>query len=157
MPPERRELVITCITKEALPLIRYRTGDISRLFYEPCKCGRTTVRMENLSGRSDDMLIIRGVNVFPSQIEEVLLKIEEIGPHYEIVVDRVNYLDTMEIRVELADETLLDSYAMLGELEKGIKSNLRTVLGLDAVIKLVAPRSLRRFEGKARRVTDLRK
>lgn len=156
-PGEKGELVITCITKEALPLIRYRTGDISRLFYEPCKCGRTTVRMENLSGRSDDMLIIRGVNVFPSQIEEILLKIEEIGPHYEIVVDRVNYLDTMEIRVELADETLLDSYAMLGELEKRIKSNLRTVLGLDAVIKLVAPRSLRRFEGKARRVTDLRK
>ncbi|HHT88432.1 MAG TPA: phenylacetate--CoA ligase [Clostridiales bacterium] len=155
-PGEKGELVISCITKEALPLIRYRTGDISRLFYEPCKCGRTTVRMENLSGRSDDMLIIRGVNVFPSQIEEVLLKIDEIGPHYEIVVDRVNYLDTMEIKVELADESLLDSYAMLGELENRIKFNLRTVLGLDAVIKLVAPRSLRRFEGKARRVTDLR-
>jgi phenylacetate-CoA ligase len=155
-PGEKGELVISCITKEALPLTRYRTGDISRLFYEPCKCGRTTVRMENLSGRSDDMLIIRGVNVFPSQIEEVLLKIDEIGPHYEIVVDRVNYLDTMEIKVELADESLLDSYAMLGELENRIKFNLRTVLGLDAVIKLVAPRSLRRFEGKARRVTDLR-
>lgn len=156
-PGEKGELVITCITKEALPLIRYRTRDISRLMYEPCKCGRTTVRMENLSGRSDDMLIIRGVNVFPSQIEEVLLKIPEIGAHYEIVVDRKNHLDTMEIKVELADESLLDSYAKLGELESKIRANLRVVLGLDAMVKLVAPRSLQRFEGKAKRVTDLRK
>jgi len=110
-----------------------------------------------LSGRSDDMLIIRGVNVFPSQIEEVLFKVPEIGAHYEIVVDRKDYLDFMEIKVELADESLLDSYAKLGELEKRIKSNLRTVLGLDAAVKLVAPRSLKRFEGKAKRVTDLRK
>lgn len=156
-PGEKGELVISCITKEAIPLIRYRTGDITRLFYEPCKCGRTTVRMENLSGRSDDMLIIRGVNVFPSQIEEVLLKIDEIGAHYEILVDRKDYMDIMEIKVELADETLLDSYARLGKLEKKIKSNLRSVLGLDAVVKLVSPKSLKRFEGKARRVTDLRK
>lgn len=155
-PGEKGELVITCITKEALPLIRYRTKDITRLMYEPCKCGRTTVRMENLSGRSDDMLIIRGVNVFPSQIEEVLLKIPEIGAHYEIIVDRKNHLDYMEIKVELADETLLDSYSLLGNLERKIKSNLRIVLGVDATIKLVAPRSLQRFEGKARRVTDLR-
>jgi phenylacetate-CoA ligase len=155
-PGEKGELVVSCITKEALPLIRYRTGDISRLFYEPCKCGRTTVRMENISGRSDDMLVIRGVNVFPSQIEEVILNIEEIGAHYEILAKRRNHLDYMEISVELADESLLDSYAKLGELEKKIKLNLRTVLGLDAMIKLVAPRSLKRFEGKARRVTDLR-
>lgn len=155
-PGSKGELVITCITKEALPLIRYRTKDITRLMYEPCKCGRTTVRMENLSGRSDDMLIIRGVNVFPSQIEEVLLKVPEIGAHYEIMVDRKNHLDTMEIKVELADESLLDSYAKLGELEHKIKSSLRVVLGLDAMIKLVAPRSLQRFEGKAKRVTDLR-
>lgn len=156
-PGEKGELVISCITKEALPLIRYRTRDISRLMYEPCKCGRTTVRMENLSGRSDDMLIIRGVNVFPTQIEEVLLKVPEIGAHYEIVVDRKNHLDYMEIKVELADESLLDSYSKLGELEQRIKSSLRVVLGLDAMIKLVAPRSLQRFEGKAKRVTDLRK
>jgi phenylacetate-CoA ligase len=156
-PGEKGELVISCITKEALPLIRYRTRDISRLMYEPCKCGRTTVRMENLSGRSDDMLIIRGVNVFPTQIEEVLLKVPEIGAHYEIVVDRRNHLDYMEIKVELADEALLDSYAKLGELEQKIKNSLRVVLGLDAMIKLVAPRSLQRFEGKAKRVTDLRK
>jgi len=156
-PGEKGELVITCITKEALPLIRYRTKDITRLMYEPCKCGRTTVRMENLSGRSDDMLIIRGVNVFPTQIEEVLLKVPEIGAHYEIMVDRKNHLDTMEIKVELADDTLLDSYSKLGELEHRIKTSLRVVLGLDAMIKLVAPRSLQRFEGKAKRVTDLRK
>jgi phenylacetate-CoA ligase len=156
-PGSKGELVITCITKEALPLIRYRTKDISRLLYEPCKCGRTTVRMENLSGRSDDMLIIRGVNVFPSQIEEVLLNVPEIGAHYEIVVDRKNFLDYMEIKVELADESLLDSYSKLGELEHRIKSSLRVMLGLDASIRLVAPRSLQRFEGKAKRVTDLRK
>ncbi len=156
-PGEKGELVISCVTKEALPLIRYRTKDISRLMYEPCKCGRTTVRMENLSGRSDDMLIIRGVNVFPSQIEEVLLSVPEIGAHYEIIVDRKNHLDTMEIKVELADESLLDSYGKLGELERRIRSKLKVVLGIDAMIKLEAPRSLQRFEGKAKRVTDLRK
>lgn len=156
-PGEKGELVVTCITKEALPLIRYRTKDITRLWYEPCRCGRTTVRMENLSGRSDDMLIVRGVNIFPSQIEEVLLKIPEIGAHYEIIIDRKNHLDIMEIKVELADESLLDSYGKLGELEHRIKSNLRVVLGIDAMVKLVAPRSLQRFEGKAKRVTDLRK
>ena len=155
-PGSKGELVITCITKEALPLIRYRTKDITRLMYEPCRCGRTTVRMENLSGRSDDMLIIRGVNVFPSQIEEVLLKTSEIGPHYEIVVDRKNHLDTMEIKVELVDDTLLESYSRLEELNKKIHSNLKVVLGLDANIKLVAPRILQRFEGKSKRVTDLR-
>lgn len=157
LPPGLKgELVVSCITKEALPIIRYRTKDITRLMYEPCKCGRTTVRMENLSGRSDDMLIIRGVNVFPTQIEEVLLKVPEIGPHYEIVVDRVNHLDTIGIKVELVDDSLLESYSKLGELEKRIRNNLKVVLGLDAAIKLVAPRSLQRFEGKAKRVTDLR-
>jgi len=156
-PGSKGELVITCITKEALPLIRYRTKDISRLMYEPCKCGRTTVRMENLSGRADDMLIIRGVNVFPTQIEEILSNVPEIGPHYEIVVDRKNHLDTMEIKVELVDDSLLDSYAKLGDLEKKVKNNIKVVLGVDAVIKMMAPRSLKRFEGKAKRVTDLRK
>lgn len=156
-PGEKGELVVTCLCKDVVPLIRYRTRDISMLMYEPCKCGRTTVRMHNLFGRTDDMLVIRGVNVFPSQIEEVLLKVAEIGPHYEITVDRVNHLDTMEIRVELADESLLDSYSALESLEKKIRNQLKTVLGLDAVIKLVAPGSLQRFEGKAKRVTDLRK
>jgi phenylacetate-CoA ligase len=156
-PGEKGELVVTCLTKEALPMIRYRTKDISRLMYEPCRCGRTTVRMENLSGRSDDMLVIRGVNVFPTQIEEVLLKIPEIGPHYEIIVDRKKHLDTMDIKVELLDESMLDVYGKLAALEKNIKKELHTVLGLDANIKLVAPKSLKRFEGKAKRVTDLRK
>lgn len=156
-PGELGELVITCLTKEALPLVRYRTKDLTRLHYEPCKCGRTTVRMENLHGRSDDMLVIRGVNVFPTQIEEVLLKIDEIGPHYEIYVERKNRLDVMTITVELVDDRMLDSYSMLSELEKKIKYNLKTMLGLAANIKLVAPNSLQRFEGKAKRVTDVRK
>ena len=154
---EKGELVITCIKKEGLPLIRYRTKDITRLLYEPCKCGRTTVRMENLSGRSDDMLKIRGVNVFPSQIEEVLLAIEEIGPHYEIVLTRKNHTDSMEIKVELLSEKMMDSYKALEELETRIKHNLKVVLGLTAKITLVSPNTLQRFEGKAKRITDLRK
>lgn len=156
-PGERGELVVTCLGKEALPLVRYRTGDMTRLLYEPCKCGRTTVRMENISGRADDMLVIRGVNVFPTQIEEVLLQIPEIGPHYEILVERKNRLDVMTITVELVDDRLLDSYSMLSELENKIKKGLKAQLGLATQIKLVAPYSLKRFEGKARRVTDLRK
>lgn len=154
---EQGELVITCLNKEALPLMRYRTKDISRLFYEPCACGRTTCRMENLSGRSDDMLVIRGVNVFPTQIEEVLLKIPEIGPHYEIVVERVERLDRMTISVELIDDRLLDSYSQLRALEDFIKKQLKSYLGLVASIRLVAPMTLERFEGKAKRVKDLRK
>lgn len=154
---ELGELVVTCLGKEALPMIRYRTKDLTRLHYEPCKCGRTTCRMDNLSGRSDDMLVIRGVNVFPTQIEEVLLQIEEIGPHYEILVERKNRLDVMTISVELIDDRLLDSYAKLSELEQRIKSKLKSALGLASNIKLVAPHTLQRFEGKAKRVTDLRK
>lgn len=152
---EKGELVITCIYKEALPLIRYRTKDVTRLIYEPCKCGRTTVRMENLDGRTDDMLKIRGVNVFPSQIEEVLLGIDEIGPHYEIIVTRKNHADILEIRVELVKAA--DSYKELEALEKKIKHKLRIVLGLDAKIRLESPNTLQRFEGKAQRVKDLRK
>lgn len=154
-PGEKGELVITCIYKEALPLIRYRTKDVTRLIYEPCKCGRTTVRMENLDGRTDDMLKIRGVNVFPSQIEEVLLGIDEIGPHYEIIVTRKNHSDILEIRVELVEP--VDSYRKLEALEKKIKQKLRIVLGLDAKIRLESPNTLQRFEGKAQRVKDLRK
>lgn len=154
-PGEKGELVITCIYKEALPLIRYRTKDVTRLIYEPCKCGRTTVRMENLDGRTDDMLKIRGVNVFPSQIEEVLLGIDEIGPHYEIIVTRKNHSDILEIRVELVRP--VDVYKELEELEKKIKHRLRIVLGLDAKIRLESPNTLQRFEGKAKRIKDLRK
>ena len=156
-PGERGELVVTCLGKEALPIIRYRTGDMTRIFYEPCKCGRTTARIENLSGRADDMLVIRGVNVFPTQIEEVLLKIDEIGPHYEILVERKNRLDVMTITVELIDDRLLDSYGKLSELEKKIKAGLKSQLGLATEIRLVAPYSLQRFEGKAKRIKDLRK
>lgn len=154
-PGEKGELVISCIYKEGLPLIRYRTKDITRLIYEPCKCGRTTCRMENLDGRTDDMLKIRGVNVFPSQIEEVILSVEEIGPHYEIIVTRENHADKMEIRVELLKAT--DTYKELEEIQKKVKSKLRVVLGLDAKISLESPNTLQRFEGKAKRVKDLRK
>lgn len=154
-PGEKGELVVTCIYKEALPLIRYRTKDITRLIYEPCKCGRTLCRMENLSGRTDDMLKIRGVNVFPSQIEEVILSVDEIGPHYEIIVTREGHTDKLEIRVELLKAT--DSYKELEAIERKIKGKLRVVLGLDAKISLESPNTLQRFEGKAKRVKDLRK
>lgn len=154
---EKGELVVTCLSKEALPLIRYRTRDITRLMYEPCKCGRTTARMENLSGRTDDMLKIRGVNVFPSQIEEVLLKTEEIGPHYEIIVDRQGHSDILTIRVELAPASMTDDFAELEKIRKKLKNALRVMLGLDANICLESPNTLKRFEGKAKRVTDNRK
>ena len=153
---EKGELVITCISKEALPLIRYRTRDITRLMYEPCPCGRTTARMENLSGRTDDMLKIRGVNVFPSQIEEVLINTEGIGPNYEIVVDRKNHSDLLTIKVEVEAESMMDSYAALEKLDYSLREKMRLMLGLDAKIQLVSPNTLQRFEGKAKRVTDLR-
>ena len=149
------ELVISCIRKEALPLIRYRTKDITRLHYEKCKCGRTFCRMENLKGRSDDMLKIRGVNVFPSQIEEVILSVEEIGPHYEIIVERDGYLDKMTIKVELLHST--DSFTELEKITAKVRGKLRTVLGLDAKVTLESPNTLQRFEGKAKRVKDLRR
>ena len=151
---EQGELVITCIKKEGIPLIRYRTKDITRLFYEKCKCGRTFCRMENLSGRSDDMLKIRGVNVFPSQIEEIILSIDELGPHYEIVLEREGYLDKLTVKVELAQIT--DSFATLERISKTLKNKLKVVLGLDAKIMLESPNTLQRFEGKAKRVKDLR-
>lgn len=151
---EKGELVITCIKKEGIPLIRYRTKDITRLIYEPCKCGRTFVRMENLSGRSDDMLKIRGVNVFPSQIEEVILSFNELGPHYEIIVTRDGYTDKLEIRVELAHST--DSFKVLEDISKTVRNKLKIMLGLDAKVSLESPNTLQRFEGKAKRIKDLR-
>lgn len=151
---EKGELVITCIKKEGLPLIRYRTKDVTRIFYEPCACGRTTCRMENLSGRSDDMLKIRGVNVFPGQIEEVVLSVPELGPHYEIVVEREGYTDKLTVRVELNKET--DSFAELQRIEATTRNKLKVVLGLDAKIRLESPNTLQRFEGKAKRIKDLR-
>ena len=151
---EKGELVITCIKKEGIPLIRYRTKDITRLFYEPCACGRTFCRMENLSGRSDDMLKIRGVNVFPSQIEEVILSVEELGPHYEIILEREGYLDKLTVKVELAHST--DSFPALEKIKNEVKNKLKIILGLDAKIMLESPNTLQRFEGKAKRVKDLR-
>ncbi|MBR7165073.1 MAG: phenylacetate--CoA ligase [Clostridia bacterium] len=152
---EQGELVITCIKKEGLPLIRYRTKDITRLFYETCACGRTFCRMENLSGRSDDMLKIRGVNVFPSQIEEVILSVEELGPHYEIILEREGYLDKLTVKVELAHST--DSFSELERITKAVKDKLKIILGLDAKVLLESPNTLQRFEGKAKRVKDLRR
>lgn len=154
---ERGELVFTCITKEALPLIRYRTKDLSRLFYDKCGCGRTSTRMEKVTGRSDDMLIIRGVNVFPSQIESVLLKFGEVEPHYMIYVDRVNNLDVMEILIEMTDELFSDEVKNLEGIENTLRHEIDTVLGINARITLVEPKSIPRSEGKAKRVIDKRK
>ena len=145
------------ITKEGLPMLRYRTKDITRLITDKCKCGRTTTRMDKIQGRSDDMLIIRGVNVFPSQIEGVLMSIPEIGGNYEIVVERIGHLDKLTINVEVKEVALLDNYSKLEDLVKKVRQKLKVVLQIDAVVKLVEPQSLKRFEGKAKRVTDLRK
>ncbi len=154
---EQGELVLTTLTKEGMPILRYRTKDITSLTYEPCKCGRTTARMARVVGRTDDMLIIRGVNVFPSQIESVLMAMPELGKTYEIIVDRVNYMDTIEVRVEVGDASLLTDYSKLEELVAKIKHKLRVVVQLDVKVKLVEPFSIKRAEGKVKRVTDLRK
>jgi phenylacetate-CoA ligase len=153
---EQGEVVISAVTKEALPILRYRTKDISRLIPDKCSCGRTLMRMEKIKGRSDDMLVIRGVNVFPSQIEEVLLKSQDVEPHYEIIVTRENWLDQLEILVEIADASFLENYAKLEGLQNGIRAKLRSVLSIDAKVRLVQPNTLKRFQGKAQRVTDLR-
>ncbi len=155
-PGQKGELVVTTITKEAFPLLRYRTKDITYLIEEQCECGRTLTRMAKVQGRSDDMLIIRGVNVFPSQIESVLVGMKEIGPHYEIIVKKKGYLDVLELNVEVIDGSFLEKYSKLEALKDKIRRNLRTVLGIDAKINLVEPRTLKRFEGKAKRVIDLR-
>lgn len=151
---EKGELVITCIKKEGIPLIRYRTKDITRLNYAPCKCGRTFCRMENLSGRSDDMLKIRGVNVFPSQIEEVILSFDDLGPHYELVLEKDGYFDKLTVKVELSKET--DSFKELEQLTIKVRAKLKTMLGVDVKVTLVSPNTLQRFEGKAKRIIDLR-
>ena len=150
------ELVITTLTKEGIPMLRYRTKDITQINYEPCKCGRTFARMSKIKGRSDDMLKIRGVNVFPSQIESVLMKFDEIAPHYQLVVTRANYSDALEVKVELADSTLLENYAELEKLRSKIHHDLKTVLGIETKVSLVEHKSLERFQGKAKRIIDLR-
>lgn len=153
---EKGEIVFTTLTKEAFPLIRYRTRDISRLMPEVCKCGRTFVRMERVSGRSDDMLIIRGVNVFPSQIESVLMEIEGLEPHYQLIVDREGSLDTLEVRVEVSENIFSDEVRKLQNIEKRIVKDVKDIIGVSVKVKLVEPKSLQRFEGKAQRVIDKR-
>jgi phenylacetate-CoA ligase len=151
------ELVFTTITKEGLPLIRYRTRDLTRLTSEKCKCGRTMVRMEKCLGRSDDMLIIRGVNLFPSQVESVLLEMSEIKPHYLLIVDRVNNLDTLELKVEVDEAFFQDKISQLETLRQKLQNNLESSLGLGIKVTLVEPKIIERSEGKSKRVIDQRK
>ncbi len=151
------ELVFTTLTKEGLPLIRYRTRDLTRLQYEKCRCGRTMVRMEKCRGRSDDMLIIRGVNLFPSQVESVILEISEINPHYLLIVDRQNNLDSLELKVEVEEEFFQDKISELETLRQKIQQSLESAIGIGLKVTLVEPKSIERSEGKARRVIDNRK
>lgn len=153
---EKGEVVLTTLTKEGIPMLRYRTKDISILNEEKCECGRTTVRMNKILGRTDDMLIIRGVNVFPSQIESVLVGMREIGPHYQIVVRKKGFMDDIEIMVEVKSTDLIEKYKELEKLEQKIHHSLRNVLQISAKVKLVEPKTLERFVGKAKRVIDLR-
>ncbi len=154
---EQGELVITTITKEGIPILRYRTRDITRIIAEPCSCGRTHLRINRLQGRSDDMLIIRGVNVFPTQIESVLLEIGEVEPHYQLVVRRDGSLDTLEVKVELSEALFSDRISNLENLEKRIRDRIQSTIGVSAKVALVEPKSLPRSEGKSQRVVDLRK
>jgi phenylacetate-CoA ligase len=157
-PGEEGELVFTTLTKEAFPLVRFRTRDITRLIPQPCRCGRTHVRMGRVMGRSDDMLIIRGVNVFPSQIEAVLVGVEGLEPHYRLIVDREGTLDTLEIQVELSEMLFsgADEIKVLQNIERQLKKDMKDYLGITAVIKLVEPRTIERSEGKASRIIDRR-
>ncbi|MHB1315278.1 MAG: phenylacetate--CoA ligase family protein [Christensenellales bacterium] len=154
---ETGELVITTLDKEGMPLIRYRTHDITSLNYERCQCGRTLVRMGKVAGRSDDMLIIRGVNVFPSQIEEILMANGDVDPNYMIIVDRVDNLDSLEVMVEVSNAMFFDEVKMMEKIRNDISRAIQSVLGLSAKISLVEPKTLARSEGKAKRVTDKRK
>ena len=153
---EKGELVITPLSKEGFPLLRYRTKDITRIHYEKCRCGRTHARMEKVQGRSDDMLKIRGVNVFPSQIESVMANIDGISPHYELILTRKNYTDYLEVRIEINDERLLENFGNLEAKQKEAVDKLKTVLGIQAKVTLVAPRTIARYEGKAKRIIDKR-
>ena len=156
-PGEKGELVLTTISKEALPMIRYRTRDLSSLISEPCPCGRTHIRMNKVLGRSDDMVIIRGVNVFPSMVESVLLTIDNVEPYYLLVVDRVNNLDQLEVWVEVSEKAFSDEVRKLEQLGRLITRELESSLGVAVKVKLVEPKSLQRSEGKAKRVEDRRK
>ena len=154
---EKGELVFTTLYKQAMPMIRYRTHDICRLHAEPCSCGRTFVRMERLMGRTDDMMVIRGVNVFPSQIEGILAAMPGVMPHYVLVVDRVNNQDTLEIQVEVNDEMFTDSLGKLESIKRGIMEQVKSVVGIKAAVSLVAPYTIPRSDGKTRHIVDKRK
>ncbi|MEZ0535820.1 phenylacetate--CoA ligase family protein [Caldicellulosiruptoraceae bacterium PP1] len=151
------ELVFTTVTKEGLPLIRYRTRDITSLNYEKCKCGRTLVRMNKVMGRTDDMIIVRGVNVFPTQIESVLLEIGDTSPHYQLIVDRVNNLDVLEVLVEVSENLFSDEVKKLEDLDRKITKAIEDTLGISVKVRLVEPKTIERSEGKAKRVIDKRK
>ncbi|MBQ7301405.1 MAG: phenylacetate--CoA ligase [Clostridia bacterium] len=153
---ERGELVFTTITKTGMPMIRYRTHDLCTITVEKCSCGRTHARMGRILGRTDDMLIIRGVNVFPSQIETVLLRVAGVAPHYQLIVDRVNSTDTLEVQVELTEEMFSDTVADVERIRDEIKEGIKSVVGIAAQIKLVPPKSIQRSEGKAKRTIDKR-
>ncbi len=154
---EEGELVITTIQKDVIPLIRYRTIDITRIIKEPCICGRTHRRIKRIKGRSDDMLIIRGVNIFPSQIEALLMETEGVEPHYQIIVDRVNNLDVLEVKVEVSEKIFSDEIKHLQNLQKKIEKDVKDLYGINIKVTLAEPKSLTRFEGKAKRVIDNRK
>ena len=156
-PGQTGELVFTHLTKEGMPLLRYRTKDLTALHYEKCSCGRTLVRMDRILGRSDDMLIIRGVNVFPTQIESVILEMAEFEPHYLLTIDRKNNTDTMELKVEVRPDYYSDEINKMLALKKKLTGRLQSVLGLGVDVKLVEPRSIERSVGKAKRVIDNRK
>lgn len=153
---ESGELVVTTLTKEGIPLLRYRTRDITQITREACACGRTHARMAKVRGRSDDMLKIRGVNVFPSQIESVIASVEGASPHYELILTRENYTDFLEVKVEFTDAALLEDYRLLEALREKIADKLHTVLGIKAKVVLAPPNSLKRYEGKAKRIIDNR-
>ncbi len=153
---ETGELVVTNLTKRGLPMLRYRTKDITYLNYEPCACGRTGARMHKIIGRSDDMIKVRGVNVFPSQVESALIGVNEISPNYLLVLRREGYSDSLEVRVELIDGGLLDRYGELVALQKRIHDNIKNILGIEIKVTLVEPNTIERFTGKAKRVLDLR-
>jgi phenylacetate-CoA ligase len=157
---QKGELVFTTLTKEGMPVLRYRTRDLCSLIDGTCDCGRTNVRMSRIEGRSDDMLIIRGINVFPSQIESVVLSMQEFAPRYMLVVDRVNNLDTLQVQVELRQEyfnATLDTPAAINELEKRLAAKLKSVLSIAAKVQLKAPNTIERSQGKSVRVIDKRK
>lgn len=154
---EEGELVFTTITKEAIPLIRYRTRDITSLITDPCKCGRSSVRMRKVTGRSDDMLIIRGVNVFPSQVEAIIVTKKELSPHYLLIVDRVDNMDTLEVQIELAEGVFMDTISKLQELAKTVEKEIKDMIGVTCKVRIVEHKTIARSEGKAMRVLDKRK